>query len=412
MGGVSMEWKEVRLGDACELIPGYAFKSKDFGNFPTKVIKIGDINPPIVNYESEIGIDLSSYDINKISKYIVKYDDFVLAMTGATIGKVGRYIAYNDSYLNQRVLLFKPNQNFDSKYIYYTVCSSSFSKYVINHIDSESAQPNISANTISKYQFYIPVIKEDQRRIAAILSSLDRKIELNNKINAQLEEMAQALFKYWFVDFGPFKDGKFVESELGMIPEGWRAGRLEEICSIVGGSTPSKARSDYYTDYGIAWLTPKDLSVTKAKFTAKGETDITEDGYKSTSTKLMPRGSVLFTSRAPIGYITIAKNDICTNQGFKSLVPNYAGTAFLYCYLKEMTPTIENKATGSTFKEASGSLMKSLSVLIPPKEILNMFEDKSSSIFNKQENIEQENLHLASLRDTLLPRLMSGEIEL
>lgn len=237
-----MEWKEVRLGDVCNLIAGFAFKAKDFGEFPTKVIKIGDIKPPFVDYVGQVGVDISCYDINKLSKYTVRYGDYVLAMTGATIGKVGKYISEHPSYINQRVLKFAPKLDVDADYINYTICSNIFAKYVVNYIDSESAQPNISAPTISKFVFRIPKEKDDQRRIASILSSLDRKIELNNKINADLEEMAQAIFKNWFVDFEPFKDGKFVDSELGMIPEGWKVGTLGDITK--NKSAKVKERND------------------------------------------------------------------------------------------------------------------------------------------------------------------------
>lgn len=187
------------------------------------------------------------------------------------------------------------------------------------------AQPKLNQENLRNIEIELPSHIDS---IASILSSLDRKIELNNKINADLEEMAQAIFKNWFVDFEPFKDGKFVDSELGMIPEGWKVGRLDEIADVVGGSTPSKAKPEYYTQKGIAWLTPKDLSNHPAVYTSRGVIDITEEGYNSTSTKLMPKGTILFTSRAPIGYISIAQNDICTNQGFKSLVPKKAGTCF------------------------------------------------------------------------------------
>ena len=246
-----MEWKEVRLGDVCDLIAGFAFKAKDFGDFTTKVIKIGDIKPPFVDYGGQVGVDISRYDINKLSKYTVGYGDYVLAMTGATIGKVGKYISKHSSYINQRVLKFSPKQDVDADYINYTICSNTFAKYVVNYIDSESAQPNISAPTISKFTFRIPKEKEYQRRIASILSSLDRKIELNNKINADLEEMAQTIFKNWFVDFEPFKDGKFVDSELGMIPEGWKVGSLDEIFSLKYGKNLSTSMILEKGDYPV-----------------------------------------------------------------------------------------------------------------------------------------------------------------
>jgi type I restriction enzyme S subunit len=250
-----------------------------------------------------------------------------------------------------------------------------------------------------------------QVKIAAQLSEIDDKIAINRRICENLEAQAQALFKHWFIDFAPFKNGKFVESELGMIPEGWRVGRLDELGDIVGGATPSKAEDSYYTSKGIAWLTPKDLSNKLSKFTSRGEIDLTQEGYNSCSAKLMPKGSVLFSSRAPIGYLTIAKNDICTNQGFKSVVPKYAGTAYIYYLLKTNTKRIESMSSGTTFKEASGSLMRSLAVIIPPKSIIDNYEASVVEIFNEQEVIEDESTRLAELRDTLLPKLMSGQIK-
>lgn len=292
-------------------------------------------------------------------------------------------------------------------------CPLNLLGFILNNINispyvTGCAQPKLNQENLRNIEIELPSHID---RIASILSSLDRKIELNNKINADLEEMAQAIFKNWFVDFEPFKDGKFVDSELGMIPEGWKVGRLDEIADVVGGSTPSKAKPEYYTQKGIAWLTPKDLSNHPAVYTSRGEIDITEEGYNSTSTKLMPKGTILFTSRAPIGYISIAQNDICTNQGFKSLVPKKAGTCFLYCFLKYVTPEIENKSTGSTFKEASGALMKSLQVIMPDQKVFEEFEEIVSPLFARIESLEKENSRLSLLRDTLLPRLMSGELE-
>ena len=308
------------------------------------------------------------------------------------------------------VLCIRANNNVDTEFLYYLLSQDLFFAYVMSGANG-SKMPRGDKQQIMNWEIEIPSEKEDQRRIASILSSLDRKIELNNKINADLEEMAQAIFKNWFVDFEPFKDGKFVDSELGKIPEGWKVGRLDEIADVVGGSTPSKAKPEYYTQKGIAWLTPKDLSNHPAVYTSRGEIDITEGGYNSTSTKLMPKGTILFTSRAPIGYISIAQNDICTNQGFKSLVPKKAGTCFLYCFLKYVTPVIENKSTGSTFKEASGSLMKSLQVIMPEQKVFEDFETIVSPLFARIESLEKENSRLSLLRDTLLPRLMSGELE-
>ena len=366
-----------------------------------KIVKNGTIN----GYTEFIPEE----DYNKwMVRGFPKVGDVILT-TEAPLGEVA-LLKEEKVALAQRIVCLRGKDNvLDNTYLKYYLQSGKGQKSLSTR-ESGTTVTGIKQAELRRVDIEYPTY-EDQRRIASILSSLDRKIELNNKINADLEEMAQAIFKNWFVDFEPFKDGKFVDSELGMIPEGWKVGRLDEIADIVGGSTPSKAKPEYYTQKGIAWLTPKDLSNHPAVYTSRGEIDITEEGYNSTSTKLMPKGTILFTSRAPIGYISIAQNDICTNQGFKSLVPKKAGTCFLYCFLKYVTPVIENKSTGSTFKEASGSLMKSLQVIMPEQKVFEDFETIVSPLFARIESLEKENSRLSTLRDTLLPRLMSGELE-
>lgn len=402
-----MEWKEVRLCDVCSELSDGLHKAPKFiekgeyifvnaknlyngyilDNDPTKKTS----HEEYLKYKKPLGKHTILYSIDGTIGNIAKYRG-----EKCVLGKGACYLN-----CNPKIVV--------SSYLYYQLQSSHFKSY-IHLMSTGSTIKHISLKTMREYVFELPSLT-DQRRIVSILSSLDRKIELNNKINADLEEMAQAIFKNWFVDFEPFKNGKFVDSELGMIPEGWKVGRLDEIADVVGGSTPSKAKPEYYTQKGIAWLTPKDLSNHPAVYTSKGEIDITEEGYNSTSTKLMPKGTILFTSRAPIGYISIAQNDICTNQGFKSLVPKKAGTCFLYCFLKYVTPEIENKSTGSTFKEASGALMKSLQVIMPDQKVFEEFEEIVSPLFARIESLEKENSRLSLLRDTLLPRLMSGELE-
>ena len=320
------------------------------------------------------------------------------------------YLAKKQGCCSNDVLCIRPNSNIPSSYLYYLLSQDSFFDYVMTGAKG-TKMPRGDKGLIMNWAVYQSTLSQ-QQNIAEILAPLDDKIAVNSRICANLEAQAEALFKSWFVDFTPFKDQPFVDSELGPIPQGWKVGKLGDIGEIVGGSTPSKSKPEYYTTHGIAWLTPKDLSTSKAKFTSRGEIDITDEGYNSTSTKLMPRGSVLFSSRAPIGYLTIAKNEICTNQGFKSLVPNGAGTGFIYYTLRHLTPQIENRATGSTFKEASATLMRSVETIVPPTSILNKFEELLRPILQFQEKKEEENQRLAALRDTLLPKLMSGEIKL
>ena len=341
---------------------------------------------------------------------IMDYSDIYNAENAIIVGRVGAYCGCvykcdGKCWVSDNAISVSAKEIVDTHFLYYLMTSLDF-----HHHHIGGAQPLMTQDIIGDFTVSIPPMPV-QHQIVQILKFLDDKIEVNRRINDNLEQQAQALFKSWFVDFEPFRDGEFVDSELGRIPKGWKVGTMNELGDVVGGSTPSKAKPEYYTNNGIAWLTPKDLSISQRKFTSKGEIDITQDGYDSCSTKLMPRGTVLFSSRAPIGYITIAKNDICTNQGFKSVIPTLAGTAFIYCFLKEATQEIENKATGSTFKEASGALMKSLSAIIPASVVLDKFENLMSPILKQQETVEEEISRLAELRDTLLPKLMSGELK-
>ena len=382
------EWKEYKLGE--------------FATFKT-----GKLN-------SNAAVENGCYPFFTCSPETLRINDYAFdqkAILLAGNNAEGNFnIKYYEGKFNayQRTYVINPiDKRLDIKFLYYalSICLQSFKR-----ISQGTSTKFLTAQILNNFNINVPPLPT-QQKIANILSSLDDKIEVNRRINEQLEELAQALFKSWFVDFEPFKDGAFVESELGMIPEGWKVGTLGDIGEIVGGATPSKSKSEYYTDNGIPWITPKDLSINKDKFINKGEVDITDLGYSKCSAKMMPRGSVLFSSRAPIGYIAIAKNELCTNQGFKSVVPKLAGTAFIYFYLKNNVSNIESMASGSTFKEASGALMKSLNVVIPPSSLLQEYEKRVSSIFNKQECLEEEIHHLTTLRDTLLPKLMSGEID-
>ena len=390
------EWKEYKLGEV--VIP-----VKD--RIETSCLDSASYISTENMLPDKAGVTLSS-GVPSGNAVMFKNDDILISNIRPYFKKIWR--ANRDGGCSADVICLRASNVVDSLFLYYLLSQDLFFDYVMQGAKG-TKMPRGDRNQIMQWPVLIPS-KNEQHIIASILSALDEKIEVNRRINDNLEQQAKALFKSWFVDFEPFRDHPFVESELGMIPKGWRVGTLNELGDVVGGSTPSKAKPEYYTNDGIAWLTPKDLSISQRKFTSKGEIDITHEGYESCSTKLMPKGSVLFSSRAPIGYITIAKNDICTNQGFKSVIPKFAGTAFLYCFLKESTQEIENKATGSTFKEASGALMKSLPAIIPEKAVLDDFENLLSPLFHQQEVVEEENSLLSSLRDSLLPRLMSGEL--
>ena len=278
------------------------------------------------------------------------------------------------------------------KYLYYY-----FLKNNLRYLDSGSAQSQITIGDLKNVEVPLPSI-ETQKKVVSILDAIDEKINNNIAINDNLEQQAQSYFQELFVDNAD--------------PE-WAIGTISDLGTIVGGSTPSKAKPEYYTESGIAWITPKDLSINKSKFVSHGENDITELGLKNSSAVIMPEGTVLFSSRAPIGYIAIAAGEVTTNQGFKSVVPKpEIGTPFVYFFLKNTLPVIEGMASGSTFKEVSGSTMKNVPAVIPDAETLAKFSDFCAPIFAQQRTLEEQNQSLATLRDNLLPKLMSGEIDI
>lgn len=302
----------------------------------------------------------------------------------------GKFNAYQRTY----VIESSDENKVYAKYLYYALktCLLHFKQ-----ISQGSATKFLTAKILNSFELPIPEI-EIQKKIAGTLGNLDKKIKTNEAINENLERQAQAYFEELFV--------------VNADPN-WPECTLSDIGSIVAGGTPSKSKSEYYADQGIAWITPKDLSVDKSKFISHGENDISELGFSKSSTKKMPAGTVLFSSRAPIGYIAIAQNELTTNQGFKSVIPNEnIGTSYVYFLLKNLLPTIEGMASGSTFKEISGAGMKSVPTVMPDVNIIQLFNNFCEPIFKEQEILEAENRRLSALRDSLLPKLMSGEIDI
>lgn len=283
------------------------------------------------------------------------------------------------------------------EYIYYILSQQEITEYLQSIAEqSVSAYPSIKPSDIENLEFLLPD-RKTQEKIVSILRSIDEKIVQNNEINNNLEYQAEALFHSLFVE------------NVNPI---WKDGVLSDLGTIVTGGTPSKTKPEYYSEKGIAWITPKDLSLNKSKFISHGEIDISELGFSKSSATKMPTGTVLFSSRAPIGYIAIAANEVTTNQGFKSVVPNEnVGTAFMYYLLKFLLPIIEGMASGSTFKEISGAGMKSVPVIIPDNETIDKFNAFCTPIFQQQEVLEAENSRLVDIIDALLPKLMSGELD-
>ena len=256
-----------------------------------------------------------------------------------------------------------------------------------------TAVPSLTTEVLNEVQIDLPSL-EKQKQIVEVLGCIDAKIDANAKLNGYLEELLLAKYDKLFP----------VNADS--------TGILSDVGTVIGGATPSKKRSEYYCSNGIGWITPRDLSNTSDKFIAHGADDITDEGYTSCSAKLLPKGSVLFSSRAPIGYVAIATNEVATNQGFKSVVPKEEiGTAFVYCFLVRNKQRIADMGAGTTFPEVSGKMMKSVELAVPEQSLCAKFDVFAEPILKQQETLERENRDLAALRNALLPKLMSGEID-
>lgn len=391
------KWKKMTIGDFITLQRGHDLTNKER--------EIGNV--PVYGAAGKNGYH---------SKSLANGPGLIIGRSGGSFGKVyfvkENYWPHNTSLY---VTDFKEN---DPRFAFYLLRQMD-----LTSLNSGSAQPSLNRNYIYPLPIEVPEPYQ-QRKIAAVLSALDDKIEINNQINTELDHMAKALYDYWFVQFDfpgangkPYKSagGKMVYHELlkKEIPEGWGQEQINDLGTIVGGGTPSRSVDENFTNDGISWITPKDLSLnTGNKYITKGELDISEVGYKTASLNLLPAKSVLMSSRAPIGYLAINRVDCTTNQGFKSVVCNKAYPhEYVYYVLKNYMPAIEANATGSTFKEISAGVFKAIKIIKPKHEIVGKFLERVKPIFQKQDILEQQNQQLAALRDWLLPMLMNGQVK-
>ena len=294
------------------------------------------------------------------------------------------------------------------------IISSSYTVFEIkdkNHLDAEYLMLWFSRPEFDRYARYrshgsvreifdweemcsvelpVPEISKQKEIVKAYRAITDR-IELKRKINDNLEAQLSGVYH------------RFFDAPGNSVP-----GLISDLGEVVGGATPSTDNPEYFCDDGIAWISPKDLTGTGLKFIYRGELCITESAYNSCSTKLMPAGTVLFTSRAPVGTVAIAMNDICTNQGFKSVIPKKEiGTAFVYYFLKENKQLIESHASGTTFMEVSGNVLKSIPAIVPKPEVASRFAAICMPLFEEQRQNELEIGRLQELRQTLISSISS-----
>ena len=345
--------------------------------------------PSIAN---TIGTDMSTYKIVELGQFAYG------PVTSRNGNKVSIALLddYDDAIISQAYTVFEviDHEQLLPKYLMMWFRRPEFDRYARFHSHG-SAREIFDWDELCDVMLPIPSIAR-QREIVAEYETLSNRIHLNEQMIEKLEATAQALYRKMFVD----------NIDKQNLPTGWRLATLEDLGEIVGGATPSTNNPDYWCDNGIAWLSPADLSKQSTKFIAKGAKGLTELGFNSCSTKMLPKGSILFSSRAPIGLMAITTKNLCTNQGFKSIIPKDSiGLEYVYYYLLSIKDKIADENTGSTFDEVSGQAMKNYSAIIPPKEITTAFSKTISPIFKYQLKIEQENEKLTELQSLLLAKM-------
>ena len=400
-----MEWKEVTLGEVSS--------------------KIGDGLHGTPKYDDEGSYYFINGNNLNCGKIIIKDDtkrvgieEFVknqkelneqtiLVSINGTIGNVAKY-NNEPCILGKSACYINVVKEVDKEFIYYVLTSANFKRNITNEATGTTIK-NVSLKQMREYKFNIPCNISYQHRIASILSSLDRKIELNNKINADLEEMAQAIFKNWFVDFEPFKDGKFVDSELGKIPEGWKVGRLTDVIKLMPGGTPKTSEPLYWDNGTIPFFSPKDVNGVYCFATEK---HITETGLNKCSSNLYPKDTIFITCRGTVGKVCLAACDMAMNQS------NYAIKAidgysqyYIFFLVKSVVERLIKKSNGAVFSAITSKDFDE-EILIPSQKAVEDFTNVIDGFFRRIFTIGTENSRLSLLRDTLLPRLMSGELEI
>ena len=403
-----MEWKEVRLGDVCNIITGFPFPGKKYSKEGIRVVRGDNVTIGNLRWDTEKDKRWNE-PFDKTEYYSLQANDIVIGMDGSRVGKNKARIKEEDLplLLAQRVACVRHNELAEQDYLYYNIFSKKFIDYV-NSIHTGSAIPRISQKQIEDYKILLPNL-ETQRRIATILSSLDRKIELNNKINADLEEMAQAIFKNWFVDFEPFKDGKFVDSELGMIPEGWKVGRLTDVIKLMPGGTPKTSEPLYWDNGTIPFFSPKDVNGVYCFVTEK---HITEAGLNKCSSNLYSKDTIFITCRGTVGKVCLAACDMAMNQSNYAIkaIDGYSQYYVLFL-VKSVVERLIKKSNGAVFSAITSKDFDE-EILIPSQKAVEDFTNVIDGFFRRIFTIGTENSRLSLLRDTLLPRLMSGELEI
>ncbi|WP_439810980.1 restriction endonuclease subunit S [Bordetella bronchiseptica] len=345
---------------------------------------------------------------------------------------------------------------YDEDYVYYLARHPDFRAFAEARMEGTSGRQRVSWQALSGFSFPFP--PSDQRRvIGSILRRIDDKIHLNRRINQTLEAMAQAIFKSWFVDFDPVKakitaieqgqdplraamraiSGKtdteldqmprehhdqlattaalfpdaMQESELGEIPKGWEVSTIGEMVEIAGGATPDTKNESYWNPPEYFWTSPKDLSGAQSPVLLTTERKISTAGLSRIGSGLLPKGTLLMSSRAPIGYLAITQIPVAINQGYIAMLPGgKLPPLYLLMWCQQNMEEIKGQANGSTFMEISKKAFRPMLVINPGSVVLDRFIETVAPLFGKLAEGVKESSQLAELRDTLLPKLLSGEL--
>ncbi len=409
-----MEWKLKDLTVDGKGSYGIGAPAVPYQEDKLTYLRITDINDDgSLNFS-----DLKSVDAEDAEKYILKENDIVFARTGNSTGRSYFYEKQHGTFVYAGFLIkfsLDPNKVNPRILKYYTHSKPYFDW--VNSFDTGATRGNINAKTYGDMEIELPSRKV-QDKIVSILSSLDRKIELNNKINADLEEMAQAIFKNWFVDFEPFKDGKFVDSELGMIPEGWKVGKITDIGCLI---------TDYVSNGSFASLKQNvHLYETKEYAQFIRNTDlktntfsvyVDKHSYDFLSKSTLYGNEIIISNVGDVGSVHLCpKLDIPMTLGNNIIMlrPNEKEyNYFLYLWFKYFSGQglIQGIKGGSAQPKFNKTDFKNLPLLIPSFEIIERSYWIFESMFSILSSNVKENSRLSTLRDTLLPRLMSGELE-
>lgn len=413
-----------KLEEIAEFQKGFAFKSKDFKDSGVRIVKVSNLTSESIDSSSCVCID------NDLAEKYIQYelikDDIIITTVGSwptnpasVVGKVVKVPEnMNNSLLNQNAVRIRGNSLVNQRYLYYLLKSNNFRDYIIGTAQGSANQASITQKDIKNFKYDIPTLKE-QEAISKILSDLDEKIETNIEINKKLEEMAQAIFKQWFVDFEfpneegkPYKSsgGEMIESELGMIPKGWGVDSLSNLVKeVITGKTPSTKKSENYGDK-YPFVTIPDMH--NKVFVTKTERYLSEDGHKLQEKKLIPKNSIMVSCIATVGLVSISSEAVHTNQQINSIIPNSIEEVFyFYEYLKLMEDRLKGiGSAGSATLNVNKGEFEKIKYIYPDSRIINKYNNTVKNIYEKIKLNEIENNRLVQLRDILLPKLMSGEI--